>query len=363
MPVQACQADGRPGWRWGEQGKCYPYPPGDEAASNQAKKKAYLQGYAAEGGSMSSVTKQSPDAGDVHVPGLFDGKGRRKKSRRASDRIMTDEGAPESAAELASKGDVSGHEFHGNQYTDGGGGGSAEALPGGRVPAAIAEHALTGMQVMTPQDHVQAALNTVRGQRGNLPVKMTRQHFETAASHIRDHVPAEHQFSVAHAVANNLEQHNALFNRDRFVRASQGQGSMTPRRLGKDESFFWVEKAEHPQQIVRGIVLVPDLIDSQSERVNADEIEKAAHQWMLDWQEQGVQHYGNRVPEIRPVESYVAPADFVIKGIDGEDHTVPKGTWVMASKVGSPRAWNMVLDGELSGYSIQGSAIKHEVSL
>ena len=46
MPVQACEANGRPGYQWGEQGKCYTYTPGDEASRNEAKRKAHVQGAA-----------------------------------------------------------------------------------------------------------------------------------------------------------------------------------------------------------------------------------------------------------------------------------------------------------------------------
>ena len=46
MPVQACTSDGAPGFQWGDQGKCYTYVEGDEAAMNAAKQKAYVQGIA-----------------------------------------------------------------------------------------------------------------------------------------------------------------------------------------------------------------------------------------------------------------------------------------------------------------------------
>lgn len=47
MPVQPCEADGRPGYAYGG-GKCYTYPPGDETARKEAKRKAHLQGAAIE---------------------------------------------------------------------------------------------------------------------------------------------------------------------------------------------------------------------------------------------------------------------------------------------------------------------------
>ena len=46
MPVQPCQSDGLPGFRWGEAGKCFTYEPGDEAGRNEARRRAILQGIA-----------------------------------------------------------------------------------------------------------------------------------------------------------------------------------------------------------------------------------------------------------------------------------------------------------------------------
>jgi hypothetical protein len=46
MPVQTCTLDGKPGYRWGDSGKCYTYAAGNEPARKQAKRKAYIQGVA-----------------------------------------------------------------------------------------------------------------------------------------------------------------------------------------------------------------------------------------------------------------------------------------------------------------------------
>lgn len=44
MPLKRCQNEGKPGWKWGEAGKCYTYDPktmgGEAAAKNKAKKQA-----------------------------------------------------------------------------------------------------------------------------------------------------------------------------------------------------------------------------------------------------------------------------------------------------------------------------------
>lgn len=46
MPVNPCSENGQPGFKWGEQGKCYLYTPGDKKSIGEAKRKATIQGIA-----------------------------------------------------------------------------------------------------------------------------------------------------------------------------------------------------------------------------------------------------------------------------------------------------------------------------
>lgn len=43
MPLNRCQDDDKPGWKWGDAGKCYTYTAGDEASETAARKKAMAQ--------------------------------------------------------------------------------------------------------------------------------------------------------------------------------------------------------------------------------------------------------------------------------------------------------------------------------
>ena len=44
MPLMKCRVGGKPGWKYGEQGKCYTYEPGDKKSEAAAKLKAVKQG-------------------------------------------------------------------------------------------------------------------------------------------------------------------------------------------------------------------------------------------------------------------------------------------------------------------------------
>lgn len=46
MPVKACEKDGRPGYKWGDEGVCYTYPPENESLRVSARAKALQQGRA-----------------------------------------------------------------------------------------------------------------------------------------------------------------------------------------------------------------------------------------------------------------------------------------------------------------------------
>jgi len=47
VPVHKCTINGKMGWMWGSRGKCYEHS-GDKKSSDEAKRKAYIQGYMAE---------------------------------------------------------------------------------------------------------------------------------------------------------------------------------------------------------------------------------------------------------------------------------------------------------------------------
>lgn len=44
MPLQTCELNGDPGYRYGSNGKCYTYKAGDEEGRKQAKRKSIIQG-------------------------------------------------------------------------------------------------------------------------------------------------------------------------------------------------------------------------------------------------------------------------------------------------------------------------------
>jgi DNA adenine methylase len=64
-------------------------------------------------------------------------------------------------------------------------------------------------------------------------------------------------------------------------------------------------------------------------------------------------HKGAINDKVKLLESYLAPADFELNG-----QQVKQGTWMMAVKVLDDALWQAVKSGELTGFSIGGSAVR-----
>ncbi len=121
-------------------------------------------------------------------------------------------------------------------------------------------------------------------------------------------------------------------------------------------------KSEKAKQIVTGLVLVPGQEDYQGDIVDAVEIEKTAYDFLAHYNEQGLQHGADARSDVKVVESYIAPETFVMLGDDGKEHTVPKGTWVLSSKLPDD-LWADALAGKYAGYSVQGHAVRRPVAV
>ncbi len=132
-------------------------------------------------------------------------------------------------------------------------------------------------------------------------------------------------------------------------------------------AFLPVAKADRWKQLAYGIVLEPNILDSQDDFMLPHHVEKAAHAYLakairgrssvvkLQHRRQG---FKKDRASIVPVESFVAPADF---SYDGKE-MIKKGTWVMVMHVEDPKIWEGFLDGTYTGFSVGGSGIRHSVA-
>ena len=109
-------------------------------------------------------------------------------------------------------------------------------------------------------------------------------------------------------------------------------------------------KADDEKQLVYGVVLEPETVDAQDDIYSEEEIEEAAHAYLLE-PNTGLQHKEMINDQAKVVESYIAPID--MEGIK-------KGSWVMVMKIYSDDLWKEIKDGVVTGYSIGGTAVRTE---
>ena len=116
-----------------------------------------------------------------------------------------------------------------------------------------------------------------------------------------------------------------------------------------------VLKLHEEQQVVRGVVLEPDVVDAQDDIMKAEEIEIAAHGFMIEVQKvaigEAVDVDHREQADIVVVESFIAPVEFTEGG-----QTIRKGSWVLAVKVFDAEVWKSVKDGDRTAFSIHGKA-------
>lgn len=107
------------------------------------------------------------------------------------------------------------------------------------------------------------------------------------------------------------------------------------------------------ERFVLGVVLEPEVEDSQGDIYSAAEIRRAAHKYMEDARNLGIMHRQLANDGMVILENFIAPVDFEMNG-----ERVRKGTWLLGIRVKSATLWAKVRSGEFTGFSIGGSAIR-----
>ena len=113
-------------------------------------------------------------------------------------------------------------------------------------------------------------------------------------------------------------------------------------------------KLDDDQRLIYGVVLVPDVEDLQGDICSKEDIQEAAHEYLVKSRMIKAQHKAPTDAEV--VECYIAPIDIPIgKGI------APAGSWILVTKVNSSAMWTAVKKGEITGYSIGGRGTREEI--
>lgn len=107
-------------------------------------------------------------------------------------------------------------------------------------------------------------------------------------------------------------------------------------------------KKDNERRIAYSVVYEPDKKDADGDWAAADEIEKACHRFMKDYQVIGIMHRReNR--GIKLVECWTAKADF-----EWEGQKILKGSWLIGLYFEDEVVWAKVKDGTFNGVSMGG---------
>ncbi len=121
-----------------------------------------------------------------------------------------------------------------------------------------------------------------------------------------------------------------------------------------------VREFDEVKRHILGPVLIPDRFDLHNDGLSKNEVEAACHYYNKN-------HFGNcdlnhvlQVDCARVIESYILEVDCEI---DGE--ILIAGTWMAKTEIDRTHVgdtvWNMLVTGELAGYSPEGSVYEHKV--
>lgn len=134
-----------------------------------------------------------------------------------------------------------------------------------------------------------------------------------------------------------------------------------------------VIKSDEAQRYTLGVVYEPDVEDTQGDLATAEEIER----WCRDFNRKrlgtgrdiakrrirkgalGIQHQDWSDEHGEIIESYIAPCDMRIDSENGNIAKITKGTWLMGC-IWSPENWTKILNGEITGLSMGGSARRED---
>jgi hypothetical protein len=110
-------------------------------------------------------------------------------------------------------------------------------------------------------------------------------------------------------------------------------------------------KTETTNQTATFVILEPGVIDLNGQEISEEEIIKTAHEFVINLTDKyvNVDHTKNTAQDdVIFVESYVSPVDMEIS-----TETIKKGTWLVAFKFLSADKWQMLLDGDITGVSME----------
>jgi len=117
-----------------------------------------------------------------------------------------------------------------------------------------------------------------------------------------------------------------------------------------DDINFRVVAKDAEKQVIYGIVFEPDYVDMDGDYVTKEDIENAAHEYLINSRKIKLSHQIDIDNVCDVVESYVAPVD-----LKYNEHIVKEGSWVIGIKIWDTDLWketeNAIVGLSAGGYA------------
>lgn len=138
---------------------------------------------------------------------------------------------------------------------------------------------------------------------------------------------------------------------ERWLLADIEEQQATKGPIPTQEQKCRIVNKDAKRQIVTGVVLEPNVEDAQGEMETPEEIENAFLLWSEHFGAIGLGHKELANDKVVVVEKWIARTDFDLPG-----GKVKKGSWMLSVKVRDPDIWEAIEKGEITGFSIGGTA-------
>lgn len=140
-----------------------------------------------------------------------------------------------------------------------------------------------------------------------------------------------------------------------FKSADANAGS-NPAQSTKFKVAAAIKKSDDEKHLVFATVYEPDTVDSQGDFAEADEIEKACHLFLNQYRQECVDTEHNQNPN-----GSIIVESFIKRGSIDEFPETKDGAWCVVIKIRDVEIWDKIKNGEITGVSMFGSAMKTEV--
>lgn len=123
----------------------------------------------------------------------------------------------------------------------------------------------------------------------------------------------------------------------------------------EDNDDIEIIKLDKQKQIVYGVFLVPEKADHDGDVISEEDIEKVAHDFLVEYRAIDEMHKNIVAAEI--VESGIAWED----KLDYYGKKLKKGTWFGAIKIMDKDVWEKVLSGEYKAFSVRIAGVREPI--